>query len=50
MCKAYAAIGLPLIVRIPALDPFAATMAIDGGAAGVVAPYMETVDYVRAIR
>ena len=50
MCKAYAAIGLPLIVRIPALDPFAATMAIDGGAAGVVAPYMETVDYVRALR
>lgn len=50
MCKAYAAIGLPLIVRIPALDPFAATMAIDGGAAGVVAPYMETLDYVRALR
>ena len=25
-------------------------ISIDGGAAGVVSPYMETVDYVRAIR
>ena len=38
------------MVRIPAPDPFAGTMAIDGGAAGVVAPYMESVDYVRALR
>ena len=50
MCQAYAAIGLPPIVRIPAPDPFAATMALDGGAAGVVAPYVETVDQVQALR
>jgi len=32
MCQAYAALGLPPIVRIPSPDPFAATMALDGGA------------------
>jgi len=50
MCQAYAAIGLPPIVRIPAPNPFAATMALDRGAAGVVAPYMETVDQVQVLR
>lgn len=50
MCHAYAAIGLPPIVRIPAPDPYSATMALDGGAVGVVAPYVETVDQVQALR
>src|SRR3954464_1568314 len=49
MCQTYAALGLPPIVRIPSPDPFAATMALDGGAAGVVAPYVETVDQVKAL-
>lgn len=50
MCQAYSALGLPPLVRIPAPDPFAATMALDGGAAGVIAPYIETVEQVQALR
>src|SRR3954462_11582984 len=42
VCQTYSALGRPPIVRIPSPDPFAATMALDGGAAGVVAPYIET--------
>ncbi|MCK5173150.1 MAG: aldolase [Planctomycetes bacterium] len=50
MCQTYTAIGLPPLVRIPAPDPYAATMALDGGAAGIIAPYVETVEQVRALR
>ncbi len=50
MCQTYAALGLPPIMRIPSPDPFAATMALDAGAAGVVAPYVETVEQVQALR
>ena len=50
MCQAYAAVGLPPLVRIPSPDPYAATMVLDGGAAGVVAPYVETVEQVQALR
>lgn len=50
MCQTYAALGLPPLVRIPAPDPFAATMVLDGGAAGVIAPYVESVDQVQALR
>lgn len=49
MCQTYAALGLPPIVRVPSPDPYAATMALDGGAAGVVAPYVETVEQVKAL-
>jgi 2-keto-3-deoxy-L-rhamnonate aldolase RhmA len=50
MCQAYAVRGLPPLVRIPAPDPFAATMVLDGGAAGVIAPYVEAADQVQALR
>ena len=50
MCQTYKALGLPPLVRIPAPDPYAATMVLDGGAAGVVAPYVETVDQVQTLR
>ncbi|MCC5839385.1 MAG: hypothetical protein JJT96_04600 [Opitutales bacterium] len=50
MCQVYTALGLPPIVRIPSPDPFIATMALDGGAAGVIAPYIETVEQVQALR
>lgn len=50
MCQAYAARGLAPIVRIPSPDPFAATMTLDGGAAGIIAPYVETAAQVRALR
>jgi 2-keto-3-deoxy-L-rhamnonate aldolase RhmA len=50
MCQTYSALGLPTLVRIPSPDPFAATMVLDGGAAGVVAPYVETARQVQALR
>jgi 2-keto-3-deoxy-L-rhamnonate aldolase RhmA len=50
MCQTYAALGLPPIVRIPSPDPSAATMVLDGGAAGIVAPYVETAGQVQALR
>ena len=50
MCQTYRALGLPPIVRIPWPDAHLATMALDGGAAGVIAPYVETVEQVQALR
>ena len=50
MCQTYAAIGLPPLVRIPSPDPYAATMALDGGAAGIIAPYVETIEQTQALR
>ncbi len=50
MCQTYAALGLPPLVRIPSPDPYAATMVLDGGAAGVIAPYVESADQVQALR
>jgi 4-hydroxy-2-oxoheptanedioate aldolase len=50
MCQAYASIGLPPLVRIPSPDPIAASKVLDGGAAGVIAPYVETVEQVQALR
>ncbi len=49
MCHGYAAIGLPPLVRIPSPDPFSACMVLDGGAGGVIAPYVETVEQVRKL-
>ncbi len=50
MCRAYGALGLPPVVRIPKPDPYLACMALDGGAAGVVAPYMERIEEVHDLR
>jgi len=50
MCQAYAGLGLAPIVRIPEPDPYRACMALDGGAAGVIAPYVESVEQVRELR
>ncbi len=41
--------GLPPLVRIPLPDPFAATQVLDGGAAGIIAPYVETPEQVQAL-
>ena len=49
MCQAYAAVGLPPIVRIPSPDPYQACMVLDGGAQGIIAPYIETPEQVRAL-
>jgi 2-keto-3-deoxy-L-rhamnonate aldolase RhmA len=50
MCRTYAALGLPPLVRIPSPDPYAAAMVLDGGAAGVIAPYVETAEQVQTLR
>src|SRR5690554_5388601 len=41
-CRLYKAAGLAPIVRIPSPDPYLASMVLDGGASGVIAPYIET--------
>jgi len=47
MCQFYAARGISPIVRVPSPDPIAISMALDGGAQGIVVPYVETVEEVR---
>jgi len=50
MCEAYSAAGLAPVVRIPEPDPFEACKVLDGGAEGVIAPYVETPEQVQALR
>jgi len=49
MSQVYAAIGLAPLVRIPSPDPYQACMVLDGGAHGVIAPYIESPAQVRAL-
>lgn len=49
MCQTYNSMGLPPLVRIPSPDPFSASMVLDGGAAGVIAPYVESTEQVQGI-
>ncbi len=49
MCRTYSAMGLPPLVRITRPNPDDATVALDDGAAGVVAPYVEQVSQVRQL-
>jgi 2-keto-3-deoxy-L-rhamnonate aldolase RhmA len=49
MCHAFRFAGVAPVVRIPSPDPYAACQAIDGGACGVVAPYIETAAQVREL-
>ncbi len=46
LCQIFKAEGIVPIVRIPSPDPFRACQAIDGGAAGIVMPYIESVAQV----
>lgn len=50
ICGAYAARDVAPIVRIPEPDPYRACMVLDGGAQGVIVPYVETVAQVRELR
>jgi 4-hydroxy-2-oxoheptanedioate aldolase len=50
MCQYYAARGISPVVRVPCSDatsPSAINRAIDGGAQGIVVPYVETVQEVQ---
>ena len=49
MCRTYAALGLPPVVRIPSPDPYEACQVLDGGAVGLVAPYIESPEQVKAL-
>ena len=49
MCQAYSLMGLPPVVRLPSCDPFEACQALDGGASGVIGPYVETVSQVEGL-
>lgn len=49
MCRAYGALGIPPVVRIPSPDAYEACKVLDGGASGVIAPYVESADEVRAL-
>lgn len=50
MCRTYAAVGLPPLVRITSPNPYDATMVLDDGAAGVIAPYLESKEQVIQLR
>ena len=47
LCQVYNAHGMSPIVRIPSPDPYAACMAKDAGAVGVLAPYIENIGQVQ---
>lgn len=47
MCHTYRGYGLYPIVRILSPDPFLATRALDGGAMGIIAPYVESPQQAR---
>ncbi|MDF2714777.1 MAG: 2-keto-3-deoxy-L-rhamnonate aldolase [Paenibacillus sp.] len=47
MCRLYADNGISPMVRIPYPDKYWANMTIEGGAEGIVAPYVETVEQVK---
>lgn len=47
MCQTYAELDLAPIVRVPEPNPHLATMALDGGAHGVIFPYVEKAEQVR---
>lgn len=49
MCVAYRGLGLPPLVRIGSPDPHEARRVLDGGASGVLAPYIEFPEQVRAL-
>jgi len=49
MCVAYRGLGLPPLVRIGSPAPQEARGALDGGASGILAPYVESPDQVRAL-
>jgi 2-keto-3-deoxy-L-rhamnonate aldolase RhmA len=49
MCQTYRAMQLAPLVRIPSPDPYQATVALDGGAEGVIAPYVESVEEVNRL-
>ena len=49
LCQVIKSYGISPIVRIPSPDPYLASQAIDAGAVGVVAPYLESAAQIREL-
>lgn len=49
MCQVYKGYGLPSLVRIPTPDPQEVYKVLDGGASGILAPYIESPEQVREL-
>jgi 4-hydroxy-2-oxoheptanedioate aldolase len=49
LCRSYASVQLPTVVRITSPDPYEAATVLDGGAVGFIAPYIETAEQVREL-
>jgi len=49
LCHQFSSLEIPAVVRIPDHDPYKACMALDAGAGGILVPYIETAEQVRAI-
>jgi len=49
MCQTYRGLGLPPLVRISSPDPHEARKVLDGGASGILAPYIESPAQVREL-
>ncbi len=47
LCRIYRAHGMTPIVRIPKPDPYRASQAIDAGAVGIIAPYLENTEQIK---
>jgi len=47
MCLSYKGYGLPPLVRISSADPHEARRVLDGGASGILVPYIESPEQVR---
>lgn len=47
MCRTYAAMEIAPLVRVPEPDPYQASTVLDGGAEGVIFPYVESVEEVK---
>jgi len=47
LCQAFSSLNLAPIVRIPSPDPYQAQMVLDGGASGIIAPYVESPEQVK---
>lgn len=49
MCQTYRTLDLAPLVRIPSPDPYQAAMVLDGGAEGILVPYVESVHQVKEL-
>ena len=49
MCHAFKLSGIAPVVRIPSPCPYEASKALDAGADGIVAPYVESVSEIKAL-